>query len=86
MRIQTSRGNSYNAEWIDGPTSIEGQLMLEMEDSRRLPEIAEEFDGLEYIERYSEDEDDRTYEGYAALAGITRLRSGNVLIQLAREV
>lgn len=51
MTLTTSRGKTYEVEWIDGPTMTSGRVVMRMADSRSLAEIAAELDGLEWMKR-----------------------------------
>lgn len=85
MRMKTSNGSEYDVAFVDGPSIVSGRVILEMDDPRRLPEIAAEFDGIARLERTDENQGDKTWEGYTELASITRQPGGTVLIQLAKE-
>lgn len=82
MLLRTSRGETLTAQWAD--TAASGTLYMMLDDDRRLPEIAAEMDGLEWIERISPEEGDKTFAGYSLLQGITRTPSG-VQVSLSRE-
>lgn len=83
MTIQTSRGQTFDVRWCWAPVS-DGTMMLCLQDERRLPEIAADFDGLEQIDRISAIEGDMTYEGYSEMTGISRdAASGDVVVTLA---
>lgn len=84
MTIRTSKAKEYKADYLGGPTRSGGAVMLKIIDERRLPEIAAEFDGLDWIERISDDEGDKRFEGYARLAGIVRVTDG-VTMELVKE-
>ena len=84
MKLTTSKGNDYQVDWIDGPTFTTGEVLLQMKDDRRLPEIAAEFDGLEWLKRESENQGNKSWEGYAVLQMITKLDDGNVRIVLSK--
>lgn len=84
MKIETSKGKTYEVDWIDGPTITSGTVLLQMDDSRPLPEIATEFDGLARIERYSDTQGDKTFEGYSELKSISRGREQKILIELMK--
>lgn len=84
--IATSNGNVYQVKFAWAPT-YDGQCMIDLPDARRLPEIAQEFDGLAAI-RYVDGPAEAEYiwEGYTALRSIVRHPDGNVQIILAKEV
>lgn len=85
MTLTTSRNKTYNVDWIDGPTITNGMVMLQMHDTRRLPEIAEEFDGLESMKRESENQGDKEFVGFTVLQRIARVSKDVVLIALGKE-
>lgn len=70
MQLKTSRGNEYTVDWID--TVATGGVYMQMPDARPLPEIAAEFDGLSWLERYDENQGDKRFEGYSVLSMIRR--------------
>lgn len=84
MTITTSRGQTFDVFWCWAPTA-DGSLMLSLQDERRLPEIAADFDGLASIRRTSEEEGDAVYQGYDDLRGISRGSSGDVIITLGKS-
>ena len=83
MRIETSQNKTYAVNWIDTSITNQNMLLAQFEDSRRLPEIAAEFDGLTEVRRYDENQGDKTYEGYSMLACVTRI-GNEVLIRMER--
>ena len=54
---------------------------MQMTDTRRLPEIAAEFDGLTKITRTDKHQGDKTFAGYTRLVNIKRM-GDDVLIQM----
>lgn len=84
MKLTTSKRLTYDVEWIDGPAMISGAVNLRMQDNRRLPEIAAEFDGLESMKRESETEGDKEWKGYTELLRISRVMPGVVTIAMAK--
>lgn len=86
MKLTTSRGNEYNVDFID-TTSNPDNVVLRLPDHRKLPAIAEEFDGLEWLKRESANQGNKIYTGYNVLVGITRNQAtGTVLLVLDKEV
>lgn len=84
MKLTTSKGNEYTVEFIDGPTITSGHVVLQMQDERSLPEIAAEFESLEWLRRESENQGDKEFIGYTKLDGVTRVADGVVLIALGK--
>ncbi len=70
MQLKTSKNREYSVDWIDTVTA--GGVYMQMVDSRSLAEIAEEFDGLEWLERYDENQGDKRFDGYNTLTMIRR--------------
>lgn len=85
MKLTTSRNKEYDVIMIGGPTRTSGTVMMEMLDERRLPEIAAEFDGLDWMKRESETEGNKEYTGFSVLRSIQRRQGGTVLLSFARE-
>ena len=81
MQIKTSSGNEYEVKWIDVPVQDEKRLLLQMQTDRPIVEIVMEFDGLEWIERYDENQGDKRYEGFTRLV-MARIENGAVMIVL----
>lgn len=84
MTIKTSRGKTYDVDWIDPSIIGDKNLMLQMTDTRRLPIIAAEFDELELIQRFDEQQGDKQFEGYAELVMIQRFTDGSIQISLGK--
>lgn len=84
MTITTSRGKTYKADWIDEST-VSGNVNMQIEDARRLPAIAKEFDGLEWLERSSDAQGDKRYESYNKLVRISEEANGRVWLAVGRE-
>lgn len=84
MTIKTSAGKTYDVEWVDASLFGDKDLVLQMTDPRRLPAIAAEFDGLQKIERFDENQGDKTFEGYTELKSIMRPSPEAVIISLGK--
>ena len=82
MKLTTSSGKTFDVNWIDGPTFTSGDVVLQMEDSRKLSEIAADFEGLENLKRESETQGNKEWNGYTVLQNISRQQDGTVLIFL----
>lgn len=83
MQLKTSKGKEYEIEWVDNLPN--GGVFLQMLDSRPLAMIAEEFDGLSWLERFDEDQGDKRFEGYNTLALVKRETGGAVLLKIDKE-
>ena len=81
MEIRTSKGHTYRADWIGGPTSIREEIFCEIEDERALHEIAMEFDGAE-ITAVGKGGVETVYNGYTELARISK-EAGTKIVQIA---
>lgn len=82
MRLKTSAGYEYTALWAD--TAQSGMLHAQIADDRRIPAIALEFDGLDWLERISPEEGDKRFEGYGRLTRIFFAADGVIQIALER--
>lgn len=86
MQIKTSKGNEYEVIWAGKSLSTPDQCIVQMQDDRRLPEIAAEFDGLETMEASGmPGQADQKLLGYTSLVNIARQGNGAVLIVIRRE-
>ena len=84
MQLKTSKGKTYTVEWADTST-FTGDMLLEMHDDRRLPEIAGEFDGLAWLERIDENQGDKRFEGFRRLIAIQFTGNDRVMLTLQKE-
>ena len=82
MLLKTSNGYTYDIEWID--TVHTGELFMQMQSTQRLPEIANEFDGIEWLKREDENQGDKLFEGYSKLTMVKRLAPDTVLLTFDR--
>ena len=86
MTLTTSKGNTYTVDWIDVATLTSGNLLAQLRDERPLFEIAEEFDGLEWLERKSDTQGEKRFEGFNRLISISRNAVHNaVQLTLCKE-
>lgn len=88
MKITTSKGKSFDIDFICAPLSTLKHIIIETRDSRPFSEIAADFDGLESIKK----EDDmrgssvfEVYEGFSRLVEIHRYADGSVRLTLEKE-
>ena len=81
MTITTSQNKTYTVLWIDTSLFNPNILVLEMTDSRRLPVIASEFDELTQVDKFDENEGDKTFLGFSTLILVKRIGT-NVQIQM----
>lgn len=85
MTVTTSKGKTFDVNWMWGPVGVNDDLMLEYEDERPLSEIAADFEGCESFHRESETEGDKNWTGYTGLRSIVRSGRGRVQLTLYRE-
>lgn len=71
MLLMTSKGKEHDAVWADVASS--GALYVEIWDKRPILEIAQDFDGLKWLERKDESQGDKRFEGYGELTGVVRI-------------
>ena len=84
MQLTTSKGKTYEVVYADGPTRMTGNVMIRMEDSRKLLEIGAEFDGLEHFAIAADNAPAQEWNGYTVLAAIRRMNGADVLIELTK--
>lgn len=90
MKIETSKGKTFDIEFICSPLRDGSKVIIEMEDARALAEIAADFDGLESVKKTVSGRNDKAvyemYEGFSKLVGIQRdTASGSVRLTLEKE-
>lgn len=86
MTLKTSKGKTYNVDWVDVASLTSGQLFAQLRDERPLHEIAEEFDGLEWLERESDTQGNKKFEGFNRLISLSRMAvNGAVQLTLCKE-
>lgn len=89
MKIETSKGKTFDIEFICSPFRDGSKVIIEMEDARPLAEIAADFDGLKSIKKTGSGRNDKAvyemYEGFSQLVGIQRdTAAGSVRLTLAK--
>lgn len=82
--ITTDRGNTYEVDYAWAPLS-DGSCLITMQDSRRLPVIASEFDGLQMIHFVDDETGAADWEGYSRLTDLDTVQPGRVRIKLKKE-
>ena len=82
--LSTSKGKTYEVMFADLAVVTSGNLMIKMHDNRRLPEIAAEFDGLEWLRNEREGHETKEFVAYSDLKEISRMNDGAVLLTLAK--
>lgn len=87
MQIITSRGQTFNIQFIGALLRNGNRLMIELKDERPIWEIAEDFDGLSMITKTDDLKPGvkEVFEGFTQLVGIQRNKgNGNVLLTLEK--
>lgn len=88
MKIETSRGKTFDAEFICLPLRDKSKAIIELNDTRSLAEIAADLDGLEWLKKIDDDGNGSVYEvfeGFNRLIGIQRdLSDDGVRVTLAK--
>ena len=78
MLLKTSKGYTYEVDWID--TVSTGRLHLQMPSNDSMSQIAAEFECLEWLKRESENQGDKLFEGYSNLTMVKQVEPGIVLL------
>lgn len=84
MTVTTSKGKTFDINWMWAPVGVNRDLMLEYKDERLLSEIAADFEGCESFHRESELEGDKDWIGYTGLRSIIRADRDVVQLTLYR--
>lgn len=84
MTLTSSKGKTFEINWMWGPVGANDDLMLEYADDRALSEIASDFEGCERFHRESETEGNKEWTGYTLLRSIMRSGRGKVQITLMK--
>ena len=82
MKLTTSKRNEYAIQWAD--TTFSGDLFMQMEDDRKLSEIAAEFEDLSWLKREDENQGDKLFDGFNSLKIINRVEPGVVILTLTK--
>ena len=81
-KIKTSKEQEIVVNWC-GVSRIGGDVLLERKDQRAVHEIAEEIEGVEWIER---DLDGKVYDGPFTVILVSKEETGVVQIALRKKV
>lgn len=87
MTITTSKGKTFDVNWIWGPLRGTNQVMIDLEDARKISEIAQDFEGCASIEKTDIKRDGvkEIYDGYTELVSVVRERAtGTVRVTLEK--
>ena len=85
MEIKTSKKKTYNVAWIDQPVQNENRLVFTLIDDLKMADIVREFSGLDWIERFSEEQGNVIFEGFKAIAAISKNANGTTLVVLEKD-
>lgn len=81
MTIMTSRGKTFEINWIWSTTRGGNRLMIELKENRLFSEIAADFEGVQTFTKM----DSKTpnvkeiYEGFTALVGMSKENADGVI-------
>ncbi|MBR3927750.1 MAG: hypothetical protein IKJ65_01960 [Clostridia bacterium] len=81
------KGKTHDVKWM-WLLERKDQLIFQIVDERPISEIAADWEGADVIERISEEEGNKTYEGYTRIARIYRkddIKRGCMEIVLTKE-
>lgn len=87
MQITTSKGKTFNIQFIGALLRSGNRLMIELEDARALSEIAADFDSVDTITKTDEirPNEKTVYEGFTKLFSVQRnIDAGTVRLMLER--
>lgn len=79
----TVKGKTFPVDWM-WMMERQGELVFQYSDNRHFSDIVADWSGAEVIERKSENEGDKTYEGFTAISRIIRLPDGKIEIALVK--
>lgn len=81
--ITTDQGKTYTVDYAWAPLA-DGSCLITMQDDRRLPVIASEFDGLQMIHFADDETGEADWEGYSRLIDLDTIQPGKVRIKLVK--
>lgn len=87
MKLETGKGKTFDIRVICTSLRSPNKVLIELEDSRAIADIAADFDGLDTVRTYETESVYHTYEGFTQLVGIQRnTEAGTVRLTLEKEV
>lgn len=87
MKLETSKGKTFDIRVICTSLRSPNKVLIELEDSRPLADIAAEFDGLDMLRAIETENVYQVYEGFSKLVGIQRnTDAGTVRLTLEKDV
>ena len=84
MTVTTSKGKTFEVDWMWGPVGYARELMLQLRDERPLSEIAADFEGCGSFLRDSDLEGRVEWRGYTDLKAVIRLTGGAAQVTLTK--
>lgn len=72
MTVATSKGDTFEIDWMWGPIGLDNDLMIQFHDGRLLSDIAADFECCDHFHRESELEGDMDWDGYTVLKSVVR--------------
>ena len=84
MTITTSRGATYTAAWIATPVQNTQKLTALLLTDQTMAQVAEAFDGLEWVERNDDTLGNKRFDGYKKLVYLAKMEQG-VQVSMAKE-
>ena len=85
MKLETSKGKTFDIRVICSSLRNPNKVLIELEDGRTLAKIAQDFDGLDTMRTYETESVYQTYEGFKHLVGIQKADAGTVRLTLERS-
>ena len=88
MRLETSSGKSFEIRAISEDIRRKDRVLIELIDTRPIPEIAQDFDGLAYMKNYKSEGSSvyEMYEGFTKLSGVNENEAaGTIRLTLRRS-
>lgn len=74
--VTTSKGKTFDIDFMWGPLRDSGDVSLQIHDKRPLSEVAADFDGVERFDKHDPQTEDMVFEGYTRLQSITYRANG----------
>lgn len=86
MKIKTSKGLEYTAQWAGESLGQQGRFLVQLPEVRPLVQLVAEFDGIDWMETSGPDgQPVRRMEGPMTLSGASRLNNGQILITMEKR-
>lgn len=81
MKITLNSGKTFDVNWIGASSRYGDKMMIELNDDRKISQIAADFEGVETITKTDKAKPNvkEVYEGYTLLASISRENADGVI-------